>query len=195
MCAYSCGLVAVGYRERGLRRSLKSETCRFSCVRSCFNASIHPSYCSSLSSRALPLLRFTALCLHCSLPAPSLSFLPLPFLRCCSSVVGMASQRRDARVQSQSQSNFSHTQLNVTSRPSVNDSRGFEKTMAARREAQGVHDSLQHFTQQNSRSTAVNQSDARVEAMRRMRQFQTQNAEVRHGSHRVPACVGFLQFC
>ena len=96
----------------------------------------------------------------------------------------MASQRRDARMQSQSHYSFARTQLNTTTRPAAaataTDSHGFEKMMAARREVQGVQDSLQRFTQQNSRATVVNQSDARVEAMRRMRHVQTQNAEVRN---------------
>jgi hypothetical protein len=70
----------------------------------------------------------------------------------------------------------------VTARPMA-DARGFERTMAMRRDAQYATDGLHKFTAQNSRSAAINESDARVEAMRRMRNLQTQNAEVRHPTH------------
>lgn len=59
------------------------------------------------------------------------------------------------------------------------DSRQFERTMQQRREQQGVQDALHGFHAVNSRVMAVNESDERVDAMRRMRRFQQQNAEVR----------------
>jgi len=68
------------------------------------------------------------------------------------------------------------TQMAVTARPA--DARGFERTMAVRREVQHQQDGLLTFAAQNSRSAAINESDARVEAMRRMRTLQVQNAEL-----------------
>ena len=102
----------------------------------------------------------------------------------------MSNQRRDARsagFAAQGQNVFGRTQLATTYRPpaGANDSRSFERTMAARREAQGVQDALQSFHQTNSRVMAANESDARVDAMRRMRKFQQQNAEVSRAQHLV----------
>jgi hypothetical protein len=76
------------------------------------------------------------------------------------------------------QSQFNRTQLASTFRPQVNDARSFDRTMGQRRDQQTVQDALQGFHAVNSRVMAINESDARVETMRRMRRFQQQNAEL-----------------
>lgn len=86
----------------------------------------------------------------------------------------MANARRDAGYMSQLQ----RTQLQSTLRPQLHDRSTFDRTMAARRDAQGVQDSLQSFHAANSRIAALHESEARVDNMRRARRFQQQNAEL-----------------
>lgn len=93
----------------------------------------------------------------------------------------MSNARRDASrtvgggFNAIASSAFARTQMQSTTR---HDARTFDRTMAARRDAQGVQDALHDFHAENSRVTAVNESDARVDNMRRLRRFQQQNAEL-----------------
>lgn len=99
----------------------------------------------------------------------------------------MATQRRDAQYRVGAQSAFARTALMTTARP-VHDARSFERTMQMRREIGSAQSALQKFEAANSRTMAANQSDNRVEALRRMRSLQQQNAEVRE-IHKEPRCV------
>jgi len=62
--------------------------------------------------------------------------------------------------------------------PFHGDRAAFDRTIAARREADAKQDTLADFHAINARITAVNESESRVESMRRLRRIQQQNAEL-----------------